>query len=114
LYSFESWKLNKNKNVKPLVKTHFWLISSTFEWLSTLFYFESNSVLIINAVSLYIVGALSFFFSIYFFGVWGLMKYYILPLVAYHIVMSIFLKVNDEISTNESGVFGQYPLGKDN
>lgn len=47
-----------------------------------------------NLVVLYLVAGIFFPLVIYFTGVWGLFKYYIMPIVVYHFWASSFLKTS--------------------
>jgi len=95
LYSFSSWKKSyKNTDMKQLVNSNLWFIGSSWEWLKSLVYFESSHTLIINSIVLYVFIASLFSIIIYFVGVWGLFKFYLIPIVFYHFVMSLFLKLN--------------------
>ncbi|KAL9648143.1 hypothetical protein ABK040_007508 [Willaertia magna] len=78
-----------------ILKSPFWFLSSIWEWITANIYFESRKGIVINAVVLYVFAAAFFSLMIYFVGLWGLVKFYIGPLIAYHLINSTFMKVNE-------------------
>eukprot|EP01080_Neovahlkampfia_damariscottae_P012360 gene12360-6028_t len=97
LYPFQSWKKShRSEVVHKVVDSDFWVFGSLLQWLKSNIYYEINTSLILNHVGIYLFSSIVFGLIIYFKGVWGLWKYYIMPLINYHIVVSIFLKMGNE------------------
>lgn len=111
LYSFEAWKktFNKSKSLKKLVQSDFWVLGSFWDWIKSNVYFESDKVLIINSIALYCFISLVFSLIIYFKGVWALFKFYLIPLIVYHLFMSSFLKLNSEATKKNDYGFVDLP-----
>lgn len=84
------------------------VFGSIWEWLSTQVYFEKNGAVVLNAVVLYIFAGLCISLIIYFVGVWGLMKFYVIPLIVYHLWMSTFLRANEE-TKSQNNVICNFP-----
>jgi len=102
---FEAWReeLTQQKETvcakvqNYLSCSHFWWCTSFWQGITAhieaLFSLKSKRVLG-NLVVLYLVASIFFPLFIYFTGVWGLFKYYIMPLVVYHFWASSFLKTS--------------------
>ncbi|KAF0983482.1 hypothetical protein FDP41_010547 [Naegleria fowleri] len=83
------------KTLVFMLKSPLWFLSSIIEWFRANIYFESKRSIVINAVVLYAFAAAFFSLMLYFVGLWGLIKFYVAPLIAYHLINSTFMKVND-------------------
>jgi len=77
--------------------SHFWWCTSFWQGITAhvgaLFSLKRKRVLG-NLLVLYLVAATFFPLFVYFTGVWGLFKYYIMPLAVYHFWASSFLKTS--------------------
>jgi len=107
---FESWHARytkekesfKNKITAYLSYSHFWWCTSLWQSLlsnldafPSLFYSESRKKRLIgNLCLLYLFAAIFFPLITYNLGLWGLAKYYLIPLMVYHFWASSFLKTS--------------------
>eukprot|EP01112_Ceratiomyxa_fruticulosa_P014981 TRINITY_DN4352_c0_g1_i1.p1 TRINITY_DN4352_c0_g1~~TRINITY_DN4352_c0_g1_i1.p1 ORF type:complete len:719 (-),score=97.88 TRINITY_DN4352_c0_g1_i1:32-2188(-) len=82
----------------------FWFLSSVVEWIQSNFTFDFSRRMVLSACCLYLFVAIFFPLVTYGVGLWGLFKYYLIPLLVYHFWMSTFLK------TSVMGVFGELGL----
>jgi len=102
--------------------SHFWWCTSFWQGIAAnieaLFSLKSKRVLG-NLIILYIGAGIFFPSLMYFTGVWGLVKYYIMPLVVYHFWASSFLKtssllklLSDKIEKSELVTLAHYKYPK--
>ena len=82
----------------------------TRQWLKSNVYYEINTSLILNHIGIYLISIVTFGLIIYFKGVWALWKCYIIPLINYHIVVSIFLKMGNEAKKKNELGFVDLPI----
>ena len=93
----------RQRAVRWLMKTHLWCLASPVEWVTTLY--ESHlanwrRAKLATVANLLTVYAIASFFALtmwYKVGVWGLLKYYFFPLVAYHIWKSTIMKMDKSL-----------------
>jgi stearoyl-CoA desaturase (delta-9 desaturase) len=115
MYPFEYWKssrlsLSSVKNFSYRVaNSPFWFLSSVVQWISSSFTFEFNRRMVVSATILYLFVAIFFPIMAYGVGIWGLFKYYFIPLLVYHFWMSTFLKANITSLINESPILWRFP-----
>eukprot|EP01094_Clydonella_sp_ATCC50884_P018327 TRINITY_DN3376_c0_g1_i1.p1 TRINITY_DN3376_c0_g1~~TRINITY_DN3376_c0_g1_i1.p1 ORF type:complete len:706 (+),score=272.03 TRINITY_DN3376_c0_g1_i1:38-2119(+) len=102
---FESWRQYNRPERNGLSTSTFWFFSSTWDWIKANFAFSLSKKLILNLVCVYLFVSLFFPLMAYNLGVWGLVKYYLIPWLVYHFWMSTFIKngsiVGDSLSTVE-------------
>jgi hypothetical protein len=72
-------------------------------------YYEVNTSIILNNIGIYLFSIIVFGLIIYFKGIWALWKFYIIPLINYHIVVSIFLKMGKEAEKKNDMGFVDLP-----
>lgn len=115
MYPFEYWKtsrlsLSSVRNFSYRVaNSPFWFLSSVVQWIASNFSFEFNRRMVVSATILYLFVAIFFPVMAYGVGLWGLFKYYFIPLLVYHFWMSTFLKANIISLINESPVLWRFP-----
>ncbi len=63
---------------------------------------KNNRYLVINMLCVYTFMALFFPLMVYFVGTWGLFKYYVIPMIVFHLWLSTFLKVNETLPKIQS------------
>nr|CAG4717069.1 unnamed protein product [Naegleria fowleri] len=81
-----------------IVKSPFWFFSSVWECLTTHIHFPMASTsIVLNSIVLYVFGIGAVYMLICWVGVWGLIKFYLAPLTAFHLINSILMKMNERI-----------------
>jgi stearoyl-CoA desaturase (delta-9 desaturase) len=94
LIPFESWKQSFSFE-ELFAESSFWWLSSPWQFICSNFAFVYMSLtkrMIANFICLYLFAAIVFPLLTYNLGVWGLLKFYIIPLVIYHFWVSCFIK----------------------
>lgn len=111
MYPLEYWKsYTKDAFSFPrLANSPFWFLSSMFQWASSNFTFDFSRRMVVSAFFLYVFAAIFFPLVTYGVGLWGLFKFYFIPLLVYHFWMSTFLKANVVSLLNESPIFWRFP-----
>ncbi|KYQ91701.1 delta 9 fatty acid desaturase [Tieghemostelium lacteum] len=116
MYPLEYWKnkidekAGKTRNlVSKLAMGHFWWLSSIIQWVNSNFTFNFSAQMIASVSILYVFIALFFPLMTYGFGLWGLFKFYIIPLFVYHFWMSTFIKASNLSFINDSPTFFTFP-----
>lgn len=115
MYPFEYWKSSRLsfssvRNFSYRVaNSPFWFLSSVVQWISSNFTFEFNRRMVVSATILYLFVAVFFPIMAYGVGIWGLFKYYFIPLLVYHFWMSTFLKANITSIINDSPILWRFP-----
>lgn len=115
MYPFEYWKTSRLSlsSVRDfsyrVANSPLWFLSSTVQWMTSISIHEFNKRMVISATILYLFVAIFFPLMAYGVGVWGLFKYYIIPLLVYHFWMSTFLKANIISLISETPVLWRFP-----
>ncbi|KAF2072946.1 hypothetical protein CYY_005739 [Polysphondylium violaceum] len=116
MYPLEYWKERIEKKasasrdfVKELATGPYWYLSSVIQWLQLNFSFKFSKNMLVSVSFLYIFIALFFPLMTYGFGIWGLFKYYLIPLFVYHFWMSTFLKAESLSSVSDQPTFFTLP-----
>lgn len=115
---FESWHEQytiKKESVRKKMQqylslSHFWWCSSFFQSIAShleAFFSLKSKRILGNLIVLYVFAAIFFPLMTYNAGLWGLFKYYIIPLMVYHFWASSYLKTSAiiELLDNESSDF---------
>jgi len=116
MYPLDYWKKRIEKKasagrdfVKELATGPYWYLSSFIQWLQLNFSFKFSKDMLVSVSFLYIFIALFFPLMTYGFGIWGLFKYYLIPLFVYHFWMSTFLKASSLNSISDQPTFFTLP-----
>nr|AOE43350.1 delta 9 fatty acid desaturase ScdA [Coremiostelium polycephalum] len=124
MYPLEYWKRIEKKiekvaashNTTPvrdyvveLARGPYWWLSSFMQWVSSNFAFNFSKNMLISASFLYIFIALFFPLMTYGLGLWGLFKFYLIPLFVYHFWMSTFIKASSLSYVYEKPTFFTLP-----
>ena len=87
---FYSWKESKNQQPsRRLARSPFWLLTSTWQWMKANFAPTMSKKLIFNLICVYAFVCIFFPLMTKTVGIWGLFKYYFIPLAVYHIWVRI-------------------------
>ncbi|EGC39055.1 hypothetical protein DICPUDRAFT_52931 [Dictyostelium purpureum] len=116
MYPLDYWKKRIEKKasegrdfVREIASGHYWYFSSLLQWLSLNFSFKFSKGMMLSVSFLYLFIALFFPLMTYGFGVWGLFKYYLIPLFVYHFWMSTFLKASSLSNFSSKPTFFALP-----
>lgn len=116
MYPYEYWKSHSHEISETVAKFYsrvanspLWFLSSVFQWGQSNFTFDFSKRMVASGVVLYIFVAIFFPLMTYGIGIWGLFKYYIIPLLVYHFWMSTYLKANVMSVFSDSPVLWEYP-----
>ena len=83
---FYSWKESYNQQPsRRLARSPFWLLTSTWQWMKANFAPTMSKKLVVNLICVYAFVCLFFPFMTKTVGVWGLFKYYFIPMAIYHV-----------------------------
>ncbi|EFA75230.1 delta 9 fatty acid desaturase [Heterostelium album PN500] len=96
--------------VVELASSRFWWLSSPFQWVNSNFNLRNFSGrMIISASFIYLFVAIFLPLMTYGLGLWGLFKFYLIPLFVYHLWMSTFLKASCLQFDSDKPTFLQLP-----
>ncbi|KAM9974377.1 hypothetical protein ACTFIW_007829 [Dictyostelium discoideum] len=116
MYPLAYWKKRIEKKatasrdfVREIASGNFWFLSSLLQWLSLNFSFNFSKSMMVSVSFLYVFIALFFPIMTYSMGIWGLFKYYLIPLFVYHFWMSTFLKASSLSSVASKPTFFALP-----
>eukprot|EP01133_Synstelium_polycarpum_P014033 gene14033-16542_t len=119
MYPLEYWKsierrLGEKKQVTrdyvvELASGPYWWLSSIMQWITSNFTFDFSRRMMFSASVLYIFVAIFVPLLTYGVGLWGLFKFYIIPLLVYHLWMSTFLKASYLSFDGENPTFFKLP-----
>jgi len=115
MYPFEYWKSSRfsPSSVRDfshrVANSRFWFLSSTVQWIASNATFDFSRRMVASATILYLFVAIVFPLVTYGIGLWGLFKYYFIPLAVYHFWMSTFLKANIISLINDTPVLWRFP-----
>nr|AOE43348.1 delta 9 fatty acid desaturase ScdA [Cavenderia deminutiva] len=99
MYPLEYWKRSEVHDtivdyVRDVSRTPYWWLCSLRQWaVSTVSSLDSGRM-IVSAGVLYAFVAIFVPLMTYGFGLWGLFKFYLIPLFIYHLWMSTFMKAS--------------------
>ncbi|EFC46867.1 predicted protein [Naegleria gruberi] len=81
-----------------LAKSPLWFFTSIWECIVTNIYFDTKGNTfnkITNSIVLILFASFFTYFMVWFGGFWTLFKYYLAPLMAFHLINSIMMKMNE-------------------